>query len=262
MNELNFKEWMSRDIFGFDMQPVGGVKVDTDDRPVVSINVEQVVADLNHPINAKRPVINPVSGNEMQWGNQHGALKVTFSPLGGLTATICRMTPDLEGHHRWVTKKVIPLNALYNKRGIDRSLSEDILDIVTKIDQTPPESPKGDYEDMDRLALRMALEMKRRRPGVFHYEGVRRTEDHHHLIHLSLRGHGVQARGQKRYEQYIVDCHYEPSLGIIRVVGYPVQSKLGQHQWQIACPDFRHVFVPGQGDDEIIENMMASMTKY
>ena len=262
MSELNFKEWMSRDIFGFDLQPVGGGRPDPDDRPVVSINVEEVVADLRHPVNAKRPVVNPVSGNEMQWGNQHGALKVTFSPLGGLTATVTRLTPDLEGHHRWVTKKVIPLSHHYNKRGIDRSLSEDILDIVTKIDQTPPESPKGDFENMDHLAVRLALEMKRRKPLVFQYEGVRKTEDQHHLIYMSLRGHGVQARGQKRYEQYVIDCHYEPSLGIIRVVGYPVQSTLGQHKWEIAYPDFRHVFVPGQSDEEIIENIMGSLTKY
>ncbi len=262
MCELNFKEWMARDVFGFDLEPVGGVRKDTNDDPLAYINIETVVTDLRHPVNAKLPVVNPVSMNEMQWGNDFGAMKVTFSPLGGLTATVSRLTPDLEGHHRWVTKKVIPLSQHYNSRGIDRSLSEDILEIVTKIDRTPPETPNGGFEDMDRFAIKLAIEIRRRKPEIFHYEGVKKTDDLRHLIYMSVRGHGVQARDQRRIEQYVIDCNYEPKLGVIKVTGYGVQSTLGQHKWEIACPDFRHVFVPDQDADEVAENVLAALSKY
>jgi hypothetical protein len=262
MIELNFREWISKDLYGFGTDPIGGTKPDRDERPMAHINIEQVVTDLRHPINAKLPVESVANMSEMQWGNQPGALRCSFSPLGGLTATITRMAPDLQGHYRWITKKVIPLSQHYNTRDIDRSLSEDLLDIVGQIDNTPPEAPNGNFHEMDRWALRLAQEVKRRHPQVFEYQNIKRTEDHHHLIYFSLRGQGVQARGQHRFEQYIIDCQYEPEFGVIKVTGYGIQSKLGQHQWQITHPDFRHVFMPIQQEQEVFECILGSFTKY
>jgi hypothetical protein len=263
MSTLDFKRWMeAKDIFGMDNLPIRIDRPDTDDRPTLRLNVEEVIADLKHRVNAKNPVELYHSTSEMQWGSQPGAIKATISPLGAVNLVIRRLVPDALGHHRWVCKGVYPLEDWYNQRGAERALSEDILTKVADIDRQSMEAPDKDFEEMEHLAVALASQLRRRVPQVFYYDSLIKDGAGNYLVKFNVRGQGVQARNQLRVEEYVVQATYDRPCGIIRIQGYQVQSTLGQHRWLPGVPDFREVFMPSQQPEDIVSAVVAHMARY
>lgn len=265
MSNLSFKDWLSlewgKDIFGFDSIPVSQPKPSLEDTPLNHLDIEQVLADMKVSVNAKRPIQRVESCSEIQWGDRPGAIKVSFGTLGALNVTFHQLVPDLVGHHRWVCKKVIPLGEKYNQK-IERTMSEDLLNQVIELDKRGMETPNKAFEEMERLVVRLASEVRRKAPQIFVYEGVKKVDDSRYLIYFSVRGHGVQAKDQHRLEQYIIDTSFDNTCGVIRIFGNRIESSLGQHSWKLTPVDWKEVFMPSQQLAEIIEAVVQQMARY
>jgi hypothetical protein len=198
--------------------------------------------------------------NEIQWGRDYGAIKLEVDP--GYRFIIKRLTHDLEGNDRWITKKLYQLNRK-GYGGTEDAVANEIYDQIRHHSHYPLEGPDNEYQDLDRLALYVATKMRRVAEAKFIYEGIKKVAPDNYQIIFGVGGQGVEARDHFRVEQNVTDLSYDRNRGTIRITNYNVRSKVGrEHAWQVSPVDLDLFFYPSQDKQEIAEAVATRFRFY
>lgn len=265
----SFKSWLvreGRDIFGFEGRE-GRERVPPaiQENPV-SNAVSDVIVELmmSKEVGGLKPVLE--FSNQVRWGQGAGAVEAVMSPVGSYRTTIRRMQPDLEGRDVWVCKKVVPYKGML-ERGVamDERVGWMLLEEVERVRSQDIEAPSHDYTGLPGLVRKASLAFQRKgtMPEIFIYRGVKEiVESRNYLVVFELRGHGVEAPGRARVEEFVIDMSYDPDAGMIRVFGHDVQSRARGHQWYPKPAEWDERFSSGQDEREIIECIGGALSAY
>jgi len=232
------------------------------DKPLMPLNVEYVINFLKRkPLGEKYTVPNDFFGN-LQWGQEDGAVLLNFSTFGGNHVVMRKLIHDLDGDPKWVCKKVIEIKNLFDAHP-DKLIFQ-IQENLEKIDREGLDSSASDYEDLQRLVLNIASELRRKTTQkIFIYEGIRVIKEHYkYLIHFGVTGMGVQRRGQKRLDQFAIHTEYSKQSGLIKITGTPLGDKIDKHRWIYDPSRFIEYFSPYQKEEEIIEAILIHFNCY
>jgi hypothetical protein len=264
MDNMNFKKWMMlefKDIFGFETEYQQRLKRPNDDVATVPfIRPESILTELSRiNMGVKRPVWD--FHDTIIWGTTPGAIRIDFSPLGSYKILFRKLIEDLEGAPIWICKHVLPLteddNQLTETEVMD--VSENIL---KEMDLQGLDSASRNYEDMQDLVVNLAADVRRYAPEIFIFEGVKKLADDTFLIHLGVRGQGVEAPSGKRIEQFNINVHYSKSKGLIRSWGCDVSSPTAGHKWELNPSEWDECFTPSQPPEEIILAIVNCLRTY
>jgi len=248
--------------FGFKMQTGPGKPLLPDgDKPLKPLNIEYVIDDLLRYNLGIKEAISDYFG-EITWGNEQGAVKLTFGPYRGLYAVIHKLTTNLKGESVWICKKVIEVKNMYDEKA--DTLIQKLFTLAEEVDQTEQDSPSGDYKDLEKLTYRLSSELQRKTTQVvlFLQELRRIKRDEHYIIAFGCKGNGVQRLGQKRLDQFQVDLNYSKEEGLIRIVGNEIGDVLSMHRWVIDPSQFNEYFCPTQEIQEICVNVLGHLNSY
>lgn len=265
----SFRRWVLRegaDIFGFDKRS----KTTNLPRSQNQNPVNEMKSDLMVEFMLSRPIdgVSPVAdfSNQIRWGEGTGSVRMVVSPLGSCKGTIRRLQPDLEGREVWACKRVMPFKkVLEDGVHVDDKLGWVLLEEVEKVRRGIVEAPSHDWGGFHRLVSKAARKFQRHdiMPEIFMYKGVREAKkDSNYLIVFEVRGHGVEAPGRARVEEFIVDMSYNPSTGMVRCFGHDVQSPTRGHVWYPAPSEWDEYFSSGQGEDEILDCIGGALGAY
>lgn len=257
-----FKSWLKLTEyanFGFETkkeQP----KPDLDDKPTHLLDLKHIIEDLKNQKLGLKEADNRFF-SELQWGDHPGAVKLTFSPAGGLRATIHQLTTDLRGQPRWISKKVIEVKNNYDTK--PDSLIETIRKDLLEIDKENIPSPSEDFKKLENLVVDLASSLKKSIKKLFIYEGIKRLVPHeHYIIHFSCTGTGLQRRNQKRLDQFQVEVYYDKKAGTIRITGNDLGDKISKHSWKLEPSEFNEFFTPSQPSKDIIDVIKTHVSCY
>ena len=264
MKDYGFNKWINEYAdFGLDMTKEPKFSNQPDgENPLDPLNIEYVVKSLKgKQLGEKFSVPNNFFG-ELQWGYQDGAIRLNFSPFGGVRAVLTKLTHNLEGDPIWLCKKVIEVKHLFDEH--PDKLTFKLAESLNKIDMEDIDAPIPDYKNLERLVINMASELRRKTTQkIFIYEGIRVVnENHNYIIHFGVTGMGVQARGQKRVDKFCIQVEYSNKTGLIKVVGGDLGDRIDKHRWVYDQSEFIDYFSPGQPPEEIIEAVLVNFNCY
>lgn len=262
MKDYRFKHWLEYADFGLGVNDKKQKKTIRDDDegegPTQPLNIEYVVNSLKKsPIGSKFPMPNDFFG-ELQWGEQAGALRLTFTPFAGTRVIIRKLSHDLNGDPIWICHKVLEVKNLYDDS--PDSLTLMLQDVLIEMDHQGIDTPVADFKDMQRLVIRIAGKLRcKNTQNIFMYEGIRMIKpNEEYIIHWGVTGMGRQARGQQRVDQFAIHCTYSPKIGTIKVTGTEIGGKLDNYTWYYNQPsNFNEIFVAGQGGEEISHSVLT-----
>ena len=257
---MKFKDYLEANIFGFeDGKPVHNQQPIGDD-PIDQIDAETILMELVRlKLGGKIALWD--WHDTVEWGKeQPGALKVEVSPLGKTRITTRRLTHNLLGERVWVCKRVIPFKDDHKYNEIE--LAHNVAENLILIDRELLDTPRKEYPDFGHLVVATAQNCRQYAPEIFIYQGVRKTDDNNYLIHFEYRGQGVEAPGAARCEEFCIEISFKPETGIVRSFGYEVQSPTRGHVWIPQPSEWDEKFTPSQPIDEIMQQIVASLTSY
>jgi hypothetical protein len=258
---ISFKKFLEWADFGFSNKPTITHSI-LHDKPIKRVNIEYVINDLKRTkIGIKEAVAESFFG-EVQWGQEPGALKVSFGPYGGLRSVIRKLCVDLQGNPRWICKDVIEVKNLYDLKW--DSLIQELYEKLNEIDKQGIDAPNNQWNGLEKLVLRLTDYLKRHsteRPLM--YEGIRRMiKNEHYIVHFGCAGMGVQRQDQKRLDQFQIDVTYDKKIGCIKVVGQEVGDTLSKHRWITDPSEYLEYFMPEQDEKEILNSVLAHFNSY
>lgn len=265
----SFKQWLLRegeDIFGFEKRGKKPIEsTGANDKPIVDLHSEIVVEYMMaQKVEGLEPVLEFC--NHLRWGKGHGAVEMVISPLGSYKSIIRRQQPDLEGKPIWVCQRIIPYKEyLESNEKIDQQLGFILTEEVEKVLKKQTDAPSHEYKELRSLTQKVIRSFQRKDvlPVPFIYVGTREAEaGKKYLISFELRGHGVEAPGSARVEQFTAELHYNPSTGMIRSFGYEIQSPTRGHTWYPQPSEWDEYFSSGQKHSEIIECLESALSTY
>lgn len=254
---MKFREYMeSRDIFGFERERdlQNQQREIINDDPVNQFSVEEMINTMLQK-NIDNHVPYSRFMNEIQWGNQFGAVKVEVDT--GYTFYIKRLGSDKVGNPRWVTKKMFQLNR-NGYHGLEEQVAEEVFRDVENIIATNVDSPVEKYEEFENLVKHVYKKLIKHSKPIFIPEGVDKIGETAYLLKFGIVGQGVGAPDGRRIEQNQLMMAYDIKEGTIRVFGYNIESPTGRkHEWQIMPNDLDLYFFPTQNNDEISECLIV-----
>lgn len=260
-----FKNWLIKeDIYGFEKEKKVKEKI-TIENPIVPINTEILTQEMMKvEINNNQPFSEFL--DEVQWGRDVGAIKTTISPLGSFKSIIRKLSTDLEGNKVWICKKILPYNDILNAtREFDESLAIRVIEEVESVGKEETELPQRNYDGLEKLTRKVSNLCKRADilPEVLIYRGIKEIKkNENYLIYFECKGHGVEAPGSSRLEQFIIDMSYDRKKGLIRSFGHEVLSKIRQHLWLPQPSEWDEYFMPKQSEAEITNCIGAALSTY
>ena len=264
---MRFKEWLLKeDIFGFEKVKNKTKDLEEEDEdPIIPLNLEEIMKDLSYmKINDSFPFSNFI--NHIQWGKNTGSFQIGISPLGSFKAFIRRLQTDLEGNSVYLCKKIIPYKDIMHSNVVkEKKIAYYLFDKLEELNKSNLESPISDYKSLEDLVIKVARESQHEKnmPSVLIFTGV--TEIKHninYIIHFEAKGQGVEVPSQNRLEMFAIDISYDPNKGLIRCMGYEVQSPQKGHKWQIVPSDWDEYFSPAQPISEISNCICAALRGY
>jgi len=264
MRNYSFNTWVNEYAdFGLDMsrRPKDPELVNQD-YPLMPLNIEYVIKSLKgKSLGEKWSIPNDFFG-ELQWGEQDGSIRLSFSPLGGVRAVLRKLTHDLEGDPIWVCKKVIEVKHVFDEH--PDKLTFKLQESLEKIDNQDIDAPHPDFDNLERLVLRLAGDLRRNTTQkIFMYEGIRVVkENYKYIIHFGVTGMGVQARGQKRVDQFAIQVEYSKKTGLIKIAGTDLGDSIAKHRWIYDPSEFIEYFSPYQKEEEINSSILAHFNCY
>lgn len=270
MNKLSFKYWLANEVadYGFDNannQILGGTEIMKGDGVFQHIKPSIIVNEL-----LQMPKLGPLEAtnhvdDEVQWGNEVGAIKVTITPLGSMKATTKRLTKDLEGNKTWVLESVYPIKD-YKDEHKEIEIANKVFDEITKINKQPTLGPDSEYEEIERLAQKLWHTTKKQHPSYIMFPTqLRKQDENYYKLVYEFRGQGMGTpiNGKTgRAEQFNIDLVYYPKKGMIRCFGYDIDSTAGQRKFQLEPSEWDEYFSPKQEDSAIIENIVKLFLQY
>lgn len=257
----SFKAYVeATDIFGFETKKTEEPLYDElDNKPLQQFNVESMIEYLARKrLGMYSPQVNFM--NEIQWGERAGAVKLEVAPR--MAFHVKKLGFDVNGHSRWISKKMFQLNRT-GAGGYEDSVANEIYEVLLQVAKTPLESAKKDFDHLDRLVEDIATKMRRVAKPMFIYEGIRKLSDENYIIKFSVRGQGVEAPHHQRIEEVLTQITYDKDAGTIRVTNYKVASDVGgPRSWKIKPSDLDLFFFPSQDRDEISETIAVHFKYY
>jgi hypothetical protein len=271
MSRLLFKNWIVSEMadYGFDQdyrnKPKGGTEEMKGDEPFRRVDGSKIITEL-----AKLPALGPNAPYQkwhdmVEWGDGPGAIQVGVTPLGSMRIVVRRLINDIKGEATWICTDVVPLgdNAAEDKEIL---IAHDVYGKVTETSQSMLPGPAKEFDDLDRLSWRLWAATKKDHPSYCMFPvGLRKQNENYYKLVFEFRGQGVlrQRTGrQGRAEQYDIDLIWDDKKGLIRCMGYDIESTLGQHSWQVTPSDFNEHFSPNQDYDGIIDNIVKIFMQY
>jgi hypothetical protein len=270
MNRLSFKKWLLNEManYGFgdaNNQILGGTDVMKGDGLFQHIKPNIIVSELMQmpplgPLEATNPI-----DDEVQWGNEVGAIKVIITPLGSMKASTKRMTKDLQGNKTWILESVYPISD-YKDENKEVEIANKVFDEIARITKSPTNGPDGDYEDIERLAQKLWHTTKKQHPSYIMFPTqLRKQRDNYYKLVYEFRGQGVGSPyGGKtgRAEQFDIDLVYYPEKGMIRCFGYDIESSSRERNFYVQPSEWDEYFSPKQDDKLIVENIVKLFLQY
>ena len=253
-----FKEWLEKreDIFGFDkkQEKESGYVKNSED-PIIHIDVEHVLDEISsYKINGQKGKVSFI--NQVQWGDEIGALKLLLSPAGSGKAIISGKQSDLENKDCWICKRIIPYSDLEDASFQDEeNLSEILFKKIYDIKLI--EIPKSNYLNLEKLTIKLSRKCCKVGilPKIFIFTGIREVvKDKNYIIKFECAGQGAEAPGEgggNRLEMFAIEMSYDENTGLIRSMGYEVTSPMKGHKWEPQPSDWDEYFSPMQSSDEI-----------
>ena len=264
-----FKKWLleeNNDIFGFDKKNQNQKITTTDeDMPLDPITADVVLETmLKKEIEGKIPFSD--FHDQIQWGENIGAVRMNITPLGSYKSIIRKLQYDLEGTPQWICKKIIPYKELSNTNDIfDEVVADEVFEKIEEIYKKEEKHPSENYSNLANLTVKVANECNKKTniPEIFVFTGFKEVKkNENYLILYECKGHGVEAPGSMRLEEFIIDMSYNKKTGIIRSLGYTVQSPTRQHLWQIQPSEWDENFLNSQNDNEICHSIAAALSTF
>lgn len=258
MKDYRFNTWLEYADFGLDLtKRPQDPEMDNGDNPLMPLNVEYVIKSLKGKVLGEKYVIPNDFFGELQWGQNDGAIRLGFTPLGGLRVVLRKLTHNLEGDPTWICKKVIEVKHFFDSR--PDSLSFKIDEALTHMDQEDIDAPARDFKNLENLTIHLASELRRKTTQkIFMYEGIRVIKENHtYIIHFGVTGNGVQRMGQKRLDKFCIQTEYSNKTGIIKIAGNELGDAIDKHRWIYEPSDFIEFFAPGQSEDIITNAILA-----
>jgi hypothetical protein len=230
--------------------------------PLMPLNVEYVTTALRKVILGEKYVIPNDYFSDVQWGDQDGALRATFTNFGGNRVVLRKLIHDLEGEPRWICKKVIEIKNFYDE--VPDKLTFKIRESLEKLDYEGLDAPIPDFDEFQRMVITIASTLRRKTTQrIFMYEGIRVIkENEKYIIHFGVTGMGVQARGQRRVDQFAIHAEYHKKAGLIKISGEPLGDRIDKHRWIYDPSYFIEWFSPKQGEEEISRAMLHHFNCY
>lgn len=256
---MSFKKYA--DIFGFDKIP----KKQPNQRfyttrAIDPVNTENIMIELSNKL-VNNYHGNQIFENEVRWGTNPGAIRVTISPLGSYRANIQRLITDLNGRNLWITKEVLPLfNLKYLES--ENKMTEDISNILDFIQAENLDAPKNDYENIEKLVIKLTNKLRNNHPDIFIYEGVKKLAENDYIIRFGLSGYGLEAPTASRVETFLLHVNYKPEKGYIRIFGNDIQSPIKGHTWIPQPSEFDEYFMPTQSSEDICRSIVNILSTY
>jgi len=264
---ISFKNWLMRetnDIFGF--QKTDNEKIEVqDDKPIKPINIELIMNELlKMPLNGIMPFSKFL--NQIQWGENNGAIQMVISPLGSFKSIIRGMQVDLEGNQAWICKSILPYQDIPDANiQIDEDMAHMLFEIIEQTNQKQLESAIGNYSNLENLVVKLANETQRKKfmPEIFIFRGVKEIKhNEHYIIHFECRGQGVEAPGSGRLEMFAIEMTYNTKNGLIRSFGHDIQSPKKGHVWYPQPSEWDEYFSPAQPPSEIVNCICSALSTY
>lgn len=269
MKDLKFRNWLIterwKDIFGFDNENVSAKRPKShfhtpvnEELPIHSLDIERITDRLaTADVRGKGANLNFV--NEVIWGQGEGSIKVKIEP--DLHTTISRLHHDLTGVPTWVTKKNFVLNR-EGYGGNEEFIVQELLTQIKGVDTQPNDTPKNDYNGLEKLVVAMTNKIRRVGREIFVFEGIKKLDENKYVIRFSVQGQGVEAPDHRRIVENQTILYYDPKTGKIRLTNKNIETNIGGHAWEIMPSDTDVNFFPSQPRDEIIEVMATTMRWY
>ena len=271
MNRLLFKQWILSEMadYGFDQdqrgKPKGGTEAMDGDTIFKTVDGSKIITEL-----AGFPALGPNRplqrwNDVVEWGIGPGAIQVGLTPLGSMRIVIRRSTKDLCGESTWICTKVVPLgdNAAESK---EVSIAHDVYGMVTETSNEMIPGPAKEYEELERLSWKLWAATKRTHPSYIMFPiGMRQQNENYYKLVFEFRGQGAihQNSGSAgRAEQFNIDMIWEPKRGLIRCLGYNIDSKMKQHSWEVQPAEFNEYYSPQQSHETIIESIVRTFLQY
>lgn len=262
MGKLHFRNWLLNEVadFGFDRSRPAFDR-NAGEKPIYPFRLEYIRKVLrSHKVGNKEA--HEGFMNHVHWGSGFGAIRVNFTPFGGLRASIRRESVDAQGQAIWLCKKVIFVNDYYLK--YPDALAMDILKDVELIDKEAIEVGVSNYRNLESLTRRLATYLDRKMiQRILMYEGIREVRaDREYIIHWGCTGMGRQRQDQKRLDQFQIVVRYDEETGLIQVVGQEVGSPIQSYNWSADPSEFIEYFSPTQESVEICDSILTHLNVY
>lgn len=271
MNRLLFKHWLVKEMadYGFDTdqrnKPKGGTETVDGNVPFNPIDGSKIITEL-----AKLPAIGPNEpyqkwNDVVEWGSGPGAIQVGVTPLGSMRIVVRRNVKNLIGESTWVCTKIIPLSD-NESEDHELSIAHEVYNQITEISGQMIPGPTSEYDDLERLSWKMWQAVKRDHPSYIMFPiGLRKQNEDYFKMVFEFRGHGVLRQkncGGGRAEQFNIDLVWDKRKGMIRCMGYNIDSTDRQHSWEVQPAEFDEWFSPKQDQTEIINCVTETFLQY
>jgi len=271
MNRLLFKNWLISEMadFGYGRETWGKPKGGTQDiegqEVFKSIDGSKIISELS-----RMPALGSnfpyKKWNDMvEWGNGNGAIQAGVTPLGSMHIVVRRLINDLQGEPTWICSKIVSLkdNKSENK---ELNIAHDVYGEITELANQMVPAPSKEYEDFKRFCERLWTDAKSNHPSYCMFPtSLRQQNENYYKLVFEFRGHGVlrQKSGRpSRAEQFNIDVIWENKKGLIKVMGYDIDSTLKQHSWSVKPSEFNEYFSPNQEESENIDNIIKIFMQY
>lgn len=261
---INFKDWLLKeDIFGFEKNKTEKSFEEKDKDPIIRIDAE-IITEALSKMNLNGQVPFSAFPDEIQWGKNPGAIKMVISPLGSFKNIIRKLQIDLEGNQVWVCKKVIPYRELLHvSKQFDEDLAIELFEIIEETNKQDIESFSKDYNNLERLTIKTSNKIQANLPKLLIFRGIKEIrKNENYLIFFEYRGHGAEAPGSARVEQFVIEMNYNSKNGVIRSMGYEVQSPMKGHRWIPQPSEWDEYFSTSQSEEEISKCISSALGTY
>jgi hypothetical protein len=259
MNKYKFLTFCEFADFGFKQDIVKPPTNDPNAGPLRPLNVEYITRALQR---LKMPMKETQRFfGELQWGDNAGAVRLQFSPFGGLRAIVRKLSTDLMGEQRWICKRVVEVRHLFDE--FPDKLTLELDKVINEVSNENIDAPSNTFEQTERLVLHMASKLRQARSDLFFFEGIRRTKENlDYSIHMGLHGHGMQRKDQKRVDEFIVRVAYHQNEGYIQIIGQEIDGPTRRHDWAIEQSQWNENYMPSQSIEEIVETQYHMLRSF
>jgi len=241
---------------------MGGTVPSKGDIPIDVIHSSKIIAELVSNGNIGNLQLNHKFQDLLEYGSDVGALQLQLTPLGSYKIVVRRKVISVTGEHKWVCKKVFPLNeGEHNTK--EEAYASEIHEYLQSLNDQNLDSPNVDYQDFNKLSLKLFANVRRVFPSYCMFPiGMYKKNENYHKYVFEFRGHGVEAPTGSRAEQFDIDLVYYPKQGMLRCWGYDIDSSKRQHSWKVQPSEWDEWFTPTQHKDEIIESISRTFMTY